>query len=264
MGYYDRVRVCIGLLLGLAGMPEGWAQGDQPGAECNRMTSRELEEPARAHLQKERLIRPGDEFELAELQIRSRWSFLKTVFSEKHCFVVMALCTTTKQVTECGDAPFEVFGIVRPRGDSERTQVFVPFTELRPVPKTVVAKIGSKDGPDLSYYYVPLQGDSAVSAVKSWFAKVPNPGFSGTAVRGTKGVFDPTPGRNWNVINASFDLRRGMTAEVLDVQAFQLDGLDEGGAEGYWQGCQEPPGDTGQRCLVAPWAQAYIRGISEL
>jgi hypothetical protein len=74
--------------------------------------------------------------------------------------------------------------------------------------------------------------------------------------RGSKASFDPTiVGREWKIVGAEYSLRRGASAEVLDLMAWQLDGLDgSGSSEVYWQGCDRPNGLIG-KCNIAPWKQ---------
>jgi len=218
---------------------------------------------ARSYMKNNGLIHEGDEQSYPELGVDIRWSLLKLTQTPEGCFLIMAVCTVVGENKECPPNMYEVMGLVSDRNGADR---IVPFEQLYPVPRLLIAKIGFNssihtESPEPSFYYALLSGNDAVDASKSLVTGTPYAGFSGVAVRGSKAAFDPSLNRDWQITQAHYSLRRGPTAEVLDVQAFQLDGLvDSSGAEGYWKGCEQP-GQTYGSCEVAPWNQAFIRDL---
>lgn len=229
-------------------------------ATCADKTNIETNTKVRSYMEKHGLIFPNEEQRYPDVELEIRWDLLKVVDAPNGCFAVMALCTKTNGIKDCaGSSAYEVVGLMlTAAGNIDQV---VPFEQLQTVPKEIIAKIGFEPGSpnkDLSFYYALLSEANAVAAMKSAVTKTPYGGFSGVAIRGKKASFDPTVNRDWEIKEAKYNLRRGLTAEVLDVQAFQLDGLDESGAEGYWKGCDHPTGNTFGQCNVAPWGQAFI------
>lgn len=210
---------------------------------------------ARQYMIDNGMIKQGEEAKFPDLGFELRWEMAKMVPTPGACFITMSLCTVYADRKECGfGAAVDVLGF-------KNGQV-VSFEEVHETPPEIIAKIGHEDpkGEELSFYYVKFSGESAIAASKSLLALTPYGGFMGTAVRTGKADFDPSKNRDWHVEDATFNLRRGMTAEVLDIQAFQLDGLDGGGSEGYWQGCIQRDEVFGT-CRLGPWGQAFIREL---
>ncbi len=219
----------------------------------------EVRAQARQYMIDNNLIEQGEEADFPELGIQLRWGVMKVYPRPNACYVVMSICTIDPSATECNaSAAVEVLGY--------KDRKIVPFEELHPVPGKVVARIGSNPhdkNKDLSFYYALLNREDALAAYKSFVTDTPYGGFSGIAVRGVKADYDPTPNRDWGLVGYSrYSLRRGMTAEVLDIQAWQLDGLDgSGSSDGYWSGCMNGVENMPNTCQVAPWGQAFIREL---
>ncbi|RYZ67129.1 MAG: hypothetical protein EOP09_11565 [Proteobacteria bacterium] len=217
---------------------------------------------AREFMEKNSLIMDGEELNFPDIGVSISWKLSKVVTDQNACLVVMALCGADSGGASCTEpTSIEVLALL-PGANSAQDKI-ASFTTLHPAPARIVAAIGEQGAVrGYSPYFVELKGASVVAALKSAYARAPYAGFSGTLVRGSKASFDPTPGRDWKVIQGQYDLRRGTTAEVLDMEAFQFDGLDPGGsAEGYWTGCQKPERAQGAECLVAPWNAAFIDHI---
>lgn len=238
----------------------------------------------RAYMDQKGLINKSEEFNLPEIKVSAVWELTEIRKYENQCLAVMSFCLSTmnekNKITKDCSSNFNSFGLQPAKTISSNPSkwIAVDFSEVVKVPKSLVAIIGSNplenSHGDLSYFYAELKGASAIDAMKSWVLKIPAAGFSGLAVRsGFKAVFDETKNsRDWQLEHVEYSLQRGVTAEfnpqVLDVQAFQLDGLDPSGAEGYWTGCQKPDSirknkqfDISKQCEVSPWAQAFIRDI---
>lgn len=225
----------------------------------------QVHQEVRSFMLKNDLILPTDELSLPELGISLKWTIFKVVPAKSDCLVVMAVCTYLEDGSkDCpAGSPFEVLTIVSDKKESVGFRV-VPFEETIDLPKKAVATIGAPletHSAELSYYYVMLSGKDLVDAYKSFLSKTSYAGFSGVVQRGQKASYDPTVNRDWEVIEAKFSLRRGDTAESLDIQAFQLDGLDSEGAQAYWDGCIKPNAQQKMQCLVAPWGQSFIRDL---
>ncbi len=227
----------------------GWA--------CSLKKSPQLESLARDFMKKNKLILAEDEQSFPELGVQVKWELIRLeTASLGNCLAVMSLCTKVNGARECTTA-HDVLGLV-----PTPSPKIVPFANVVSLPKSAIARIGLEGGlrhPDLGKvtdFYALLKGASMVDAYKSLVAKVPYFGFSGVAVLGKKASFDPTPKRNWQLEKADYSLRRGTTAEVLDIQAFQFDGMN-GDANAYWTGCNQPNNKFG-KCDVAPWGQSFI------
>lgn len=97
------------------------------------------------------------------------------------------------------------------------------FEEIVPIPDQLPVRIGSEDTPvpsppdNSNYYYATLKDrNSVIAALKSLKTGIRYHGFSGIVISGASNI-DPTPGRTWRVVDAEFSLRRGSTAEALDI-----------------------------------------------
>ncbi len=227
-------------------------------SDCAKQMGPATAKAVRAYMLKNGLIRPDEEQKFPDLGIDVRWELTKVVSVGAKCFAVEAICSTTAGKKECGQA-YEVMALVK----SPRTKKYevMAFEKVQVIPSSAVAKIGLEPGNshqhEKNYYYALLSGADVLAATKSIVAKAPYFGFSGVVSRDGRASFDPSPNRDWKVSKANFDLRRGLTAEVLDISSYQLDGLDEEGADGYFSGCNQSDGKPGT-CEVAPWAQAFV------
>lgn len=212
-----------------------------------------------------KMIGPNDEQSFPDLGISIKWRLQKVEAITGHpkvCALVMGLCSNIEGADDCGAAN-EVLGLAIDHGKADTVLL---LENVISIPSTVIAKIGLVPGDttppfgEPSFYYAELTGISAVDAAKAIIGKIFYSGFSGTAVLGKKASFDPSPNRNWKIENASYSLRRGLTAEVLDIQAYQFDGFDGTDGTAYWDGCLQPANKRG-KCEVAPWGQAHILEI---
>lgn len=231
-------------------------------AGCEALASPEFGEAARSYMRENGLIGEGSEADLPDIKVFIRWHLHKVVGHKAGCLVVMTLVANTDLQNPEAHSAYEVVGYDR------KSKRFLPFESMVKVPKKIVARIG--DRPDLDrkfgYYYVELSGPSVADALKSVVTNTLYSGFSGVAVLGEKAAFDPTPKRNWKIVDGTYSLRRGMTGEGMDIQSFQLDGSVGGPAQAYWQGCFQPPPPRNKLgfCSVAPWNQAFINGIEDM
>jgi hypothetical protein len=200
-----------------------------------------------------------------------KWTLVKAVPEGNGCALVMDLCMalTPKDEPICSGAAYEVLALKAGKVVKFQDAFTVPFTlragigliqpDFHPGPEDQSPPVqGSELPTDL--YYVELSGDSALDAMKSIVSKTPYGGFSGTIsaknrhrVNGKvdgdpdgKWDFDPTPERTWKIVEPKYSLRRGNSAEILDVRPIQLD--DDFHA--YY---------SGSGGNVAPWAASFIR-----
>jgi hypothetical protein len=226
---------------------------------CENLKTSQTNSKIRAFMHQKSLIKDGEEMTFPDLGIQVRWELSKLLPEGANCLAVMSLCSKAGDEKNC-DQAIEVVAL---KASGQSSYSIETFETIVVTPSVLVARIGShpnSNAMDQSYYYAKLTGADAIAANKSWKTHTPYYGFFGVAIRGQKADFDPTPGRDWQIKNAKFDLHRGLTAEILDIQAFQLDGLDGSGADGYWHGCQQPNNTVGE-CQVAPWGQAFILEI---
>jgi hypothetical protein len=226
--------------------------------DCKSRLTPATEAKVRKYMVAHGMIRPDDESDLPEIGVQVRWSLDRLSPAPGNaCHAILFLCTFTHGERTC-QQEFDAVGLRL--GATPAEDLVVPFESLHKLPKTCVAKIGFLKELDVekNYYYVKLQGESVVAAAKSWILKVPYGGFSGVAVQGGKAKFDPTPGRTWRVVQATFDLRRGNTAETLSINSGHFDSAD---AALYWKGCIQGPSGFGS-CQIAPWEESFIRGLA--
>jgi hypothetical protein len=227
--------------------------------DCASRLTPATEAKVRKHMLAEGLIRDGDEVELPEIGVRTRWTLRRLVPAVgESCMAIMAICQHVAGQVTC-DTEFDVIGLqLAPLASQDKV---IPFEKLYTIPKKLIATIGGRPGSGLdfsSYYYVELTGSSAIAAAKTWLAKAPYGGFSGLAVLGGKAPFDPTQGRNWKIVQAQFDLRRGSSAEALSINSEHFDGPE---AASYWKSCIRAPDWKYGKCQVAPWEQSFIIGL---
>lgn len=226
---------------------------------CSQRQNIRTEKLVRAYMVKNSLIKPEEEQHLPELGISTRWALHKTVKTPFGCFAVTRILSQIGNQREWLPES-NAFGIVF--GNAGQPDRIVSFQTLRPVARSVIAKIGLKGNAihprygRVTNFYVKLDGQSAIEATKSLDLNLPYAGFNGIAVRGSKAPYDPTPNRNWHIQKGTYSLRRGDSGEEMDIQAFQLDGMDESGAEAYW---------GGRKALqVAPWGQSFVHSLRNL
>lgn len=145
----------------------------------------------------------------------------------------------------------------------------VRFEDAVDIPDRVVATVAHQNyeifavqNPvlkDKVYYVEFTDRSSVVAALKSVYTGSRYWGFSGLVVKG-KAAFDPTPERIWKIVDANFDLRRGQTAEVGDIQSYHLDS----DFEGYTIEAVKQVTSTGDIGVwVAPWGQSSVIEIVE-
>ncbi|MGE0549434.1 MAG: hypothetical protein AB7O24_13410 [Kofleriaceae bacterium] len=208
---------------------------------------------ARAHdfMAANGLILPGEEVELANLGISIRWHVDRTVARDDGCLLVMRLCTTKSSTTTCdGSGGLEVLA---QRGDD--VMLFEHFLGLDPETATLRVKVQELVG-----YYTTLSGPSAINAEKALsIGERSISGFGGVAVKAPALSFDPTPGRTWQVPEASYDLRNVISAEVYDIQAYQL----EADWEFFWGGSIHQMTELGEGIVVHPWRSTLFRVLED-
>lgn len=239
-------------------------------AACPPVTDA-LSRSAREAAIKGKLIDPALEQDLPDIGVRTQWALTRVVSVDSRCLAVLQLATfVTGTDTPSVDEAMAQVMTVRMDGG---TPVFGRFENAFRVPERLRVTMGSirlevdLDGvpasslpPDL--YYVELEGESVLAAMKSAYAGVPVPGFSGYVARLPKLDFDLTPGREWRVVLPTYSLSRGNTAEVGDIRArFWDEDFD-----GYFRGANQVEVEyQGQKLIaawIAPWDQAYLRQLN--
>lgn len=225
---------------------------------CSELDPKSISDKARSFMKKKQMIKSGDE--LKDEFFQTRWNAIRIEEYGGKCLVIMNLqnIMVDLDIAENGQA---VDLIIADLNDSMIN--FQNLSEVFSWPKDMIMGIGSLTlGENSSgetptslrsdLYYVSMTGDSLEQAIKSVIAKYPACGFSAKIDASSdklptgKYDFDPTSHRTWKVIQAEFDLRRGHTAEIHDVNAAHLDQ----DFLGYLQG------SAGH---VAPWGDCFIR-----
>ena len=204
-----------------------------------------LNDAARAFLQKNNLIKPGEES--SDGSIVTKWAIVRVVKYGNIDLLIMNPMLSYRGTPPEPQDRFEVIALIK--------NTFHLIEEVVSIPSELVVGIGEWVNFDSSgnavlpssLYYTKLRSPDNVAFVKAMLTRLHYAGFSaGLTLTGGKESFDPTPARKWRVINAKYDLRRGSTVEIEDVYPGQLDQ----DFDGYYKGC------VGK---VAPWAAAVRR-----
>lgn len=201
------------------------------------------------------------EYDLPNLGVSQKWRLEEVKTSGKDILLVMRLVSsendeTGKVLHEPLAPEFQVFAAKKL---DSKTYEIVRFEEVVFIPKSMVIRVASSDYETnevkrgLSSYVVEVTGKGVIAALKSLRTGIRYFGFSGVVVPGGKASFDPTFRRSWRVLEANFDLMRGLSHEVGDIQAYQLDGDFEGYFKG---GVPKKSSDGTQGIEVIPWAQS--------
>ncbi len=213
-----------------AGSPDTYLRliNDSLSVKASAITPASISAGANAFMKQAGMIRPGEERNDAFL--RTTWAADKVVrFGDKDLVVMnlnLSVSDGANWHTSKGDT-YDVIAVSKtPAGYR-----FSRFEDAVPMPASLTVGIGEdkvlRPATEIpkQIYYVKLTGKSVAEALKQAFTKTFLPGFSGQLIKGGggKAPFDPTPGRTWQVKNPTFNLRRGSSAEILDVYAAQLD-----------------------------------------
>ena len=206
------------------------------------------------------MIQPGEEGTPSP-GIKSRWRALKLRKYEDGCLIVMnAVLGATVNGSKIWEpsTSYDAIGLKKSNGVWKA----VPFESMVIPVSHIIAAIGHADANPI-LYYGDFSGPSAIAIQKAWKGLIPVCGFSSgisaklTTVNGQvvpkpdgAASFDPTIGRTWKLANPLFDLRRGLTPEIDDTPAGNI---DEGFLIAFPGGT--PPGH------VAPWQDCFIRRV---
>ncbi len=225
---------------------------DKLTAKPSDIKPKAIDTAAHDFMKKAGLIKPGEESN--DGVVRSRWKVDRVIrFGDKD-LAVMNLAVGFFDGQQWADSNGDAWEVVAVTKKPAGGYQFARFEDAIPLPPTLRAGIGVDQRfpgePTIrqQMYYVELSGKSVAEALKSVFTKTFTPGFNGYLIAGGggKAAFDPTPGRTWKVKNPSFDMRRGGSAEALDVQAWFLDK----DFKGYYKG-------SGGH--VAPWSASVLK-----
>ncbi len=212
--------------------------------ECK--VNSQMKAKAHDYMKQTGLIAAGEEYELENIGIVSKWAHVRSLKQDDFCLHVMELCIGPKKgKMECEHSTsgsYEVF--------ASKNGTFIPFEDAVSIPSTLIASIGHPKGSDSldDLFYVNFTGPEALAALKSVYTKVPVCGFSGEINRDEKASFDPSLSRKWSIALPKFDLRRGMSAEIYDIRASYLDQ----DLNGYYQACNGK---------VIPWGGCFVRQL---
>ena len=197
------------------------------------------------------LIRDDDERSLSFGSFE--WRLRDVTDGDDGCLLTMKICFAAGQ-NEPSDVDCEGLEVLGLRDGVVEAFETAVGEHLARSPIEVKFQLGAG-------YYVTLEGDSAVAARKALaVGEREVPAFTAYVVRGTPPPFDPTPGRDWHVAKARYDLRRGLTAEVLDVQALHWD-MD---FDGFFGGAAREEIAPGIIAGVAsPWGGSLARVLAD-
>ncbi|OFZ10925.1 MAG: hypothetical protein A2Z20_03465 [Bdellovibrionales bacterium RBG_16_40_8] len=207
-----------------------------------------LENLALTFMKTSELIKEGEEYDFPEIGISAKWKAEKTVTYKGQNLLVMRILITTKGQPDDMSPEFEVLVVT---GELKKTKI-VRFEDAFNLPEKIVAKIPAGHGntPEKSYYYAEFTGSSVIDLFKSIYLGIPYYGLMGIVIPGGNAEYDPTPGRKWKIVDVTFNLRRGMTAEGMDIgsQFFDED------FNAYFSGAFKKISSTGvEGASVGPW-----------
>lgn len=254
------VKAVIGSSLVVAACATDPGNGDQAGGggggkeddggEACRVDPAKLEVEARAFALDKGVMKATDEVQFSggsEFKIAVK----RTTRDGDRCLAVLSACYfEAGERIDCNGSTRDVI-VYEPAGEDI---VFTLFEDAYEIPASLRVAIGdivpSPNDPQMpltdDFYYTELTGPSVVMALKSLRAVEPYSGFAADLDGNGKVAFDPTPGRTWKVVEPTYSLRRGLTAEIHDVYPGQLDG----DFQGYYEG------SAGH---VAPWSSGIRR-----
>lgn len=215
----------------------------------------ETEVLAHGFMARNGMIRENEEKDRPRYKISSKWKLTDRVRDQGHELLIMQIVDRVEE-KEQRRFEFEVLVLI----DNQGQKTIARFEDVYVLPQSVIVKIGHAEptSGDTSFYYVELAGPSLIAALKSAHSGYRYHGFMGTIIPGGKADFDPTPGRTWRVVDATFDLRRGSTGETLDIQAYQFDA----DFEGYFSGAIPKRASSGVAGVsVGPWGQSAVLEI---
>lgn len=236
------------------------------GGACAGIGAAAVSKDAREFMATHSLIRPGEE--QSQPGVESKWKAIKTVTSQGACLLVMNVVTKAFGV----ESESETYEVIAAQKTGTGKIALRTFEETRQVPSSIRVGVGMGEAardPDGNVlwdvlYYTELSGADAIAVSKTMAAGLErkvmglaadisarNVRTEGSALRGApdgKLSWDPTPNRTWKLKNATFSLRRGQSAEQLDVQPWQIDG----DFAGYYSG-------SGGK--IAPWGSAFLRRV---
>jgi hypothetical protein len=222
------------------------AESNVTASSCDAIAPASIADDAHAFFLAQGLGSASDEKEVFSGTIWQRWHAIKVVAgpSADTCFVPMNLALETKDdhgaITVDNGDQYDVIAF------DTKTHAMKRFEDVVTIPARLHLGIGESYiyGPGgetqiaTNFYYVELTGDDATSALKSVYGQIQYAGPSAaisaknvdSSSAGLRGdpdgavSFDPTPGRTWKLADAHYSLRRGSSAEILDVYPGQIDG----------------------------------------
>lgn len=240
-------------------------------APCPQVTD-VISGEARKFAISKKLIDTAAEADLDEIGMKARWRAISIRSFRGKCLVELRLATSIEGEPQASidDTVAQVIVLTSSAGSKPK---FALVEDQFKIPSSLIVAIGHAalgdddlDGtPDTTlrndFFFVELKGQSVVEALKSIYAGLPVPGFSGHIVKLPKPDFDLTPGRAWRVIEPEYSLTRGTTAEVGD---FRPQYWDED-FEGYFKGSKHKEFVVGGKKIigawVGPWNAGFIRNI---
>ncbi len=214
----------------------------------------------RKFLEKNELIPAGSEFSYPEIGISTKFEIDEVREFEGKRLIIVKSFNRIKTPGETDQIQkSQEFEVIVQKPDCNLSK----FEDVFRIPRVLDVKIGHtnyeeivRTFPMYSFYYATLtERSSIIDAMKSVFSGIRYFGFSGYVVKSQPLSFDKTPNRSWSVVDAKFSLRRGMSGEAGDIQAYQLDG----DFEGYFAGAIIKRTSIGaDGAWIAPWGQAAV------
>lgn len=207
------------------------------------------------------LIMPGEESDLIVGKLEWGIQEKQSASTGNACLLVMSLCYISNETGLKDCSASDSLDVIVYQDNQLKL-----FERSFSIPRKVQVKFIADKVAQYQYdhYYAEVSEPSSVLNLKKAQAanltrqRKPN-GMRGIVVKGDKFSFDPTPDRNWRIIQTTFSLRESQSIEVQDVYPHDFDQ----DLEGMFRGCDSVTVDGQTGCVAKPWNASFNEFISE-
>lgn len=215
----------------------------------SRYSKAEVEDAAHKYLEDNGLIKKDEEGKMSAM-FSTKWGITRIVDHGEVSAVLM-----NNHILQ-GDSFVEnqqgAWQVIAMKKGASGGFEFMPFEKGFALPSSLKIALDNNppDTKKRGLYYMEAKGRSLVDVMKTLYCGQPIVGLSAKLAPKENGKldFDPTQGRNWQLVEPEFSLRRGLSAEIYDVFPDLLDSSYEQTAKGA-------------AYAIAPWGAGAVRKI---